>query len=372
MEQKPNLNPSNGEYLTSSNDPKSKKDSRYLNMDLVRYVMAFAVIVSHYNTLVKTDFYWPIESGPAVGGFFGLSGFLVYLSYLRRPSFKVYITSRARRILPVYCFVVIASALALSLVSNLSFDAYFTNGDFWKYLVSNLCFMNFIQPTLPGVFESFEIPNVNSSLWTIKVEWMLYLSIPLFFWAIKRFKWSVTKSVVVIFICSVFYRQFVLWLYERTGQEILVNLSRQFVGQLVYFYAGVLFYYQLPHIKQNKWMYVVGSVFLILVSKAVMNYLGDSNSWMVAVFDEVCFPIGLVFLILLISVAKSLGDWIAKLGNCSYEMYLFHFPIIQVVVYAGLPEKYSSFGVFLFTVVLIFALSFIVNRVVTKLMASKK
>ena len=81
-----------------------------------------------------------------------------------------------RRILPPYWATVVLFAILLGFCS--ASPDYFLSGQFWKYLIANLCFVNFVEPALPGVFDGMEVTAVNGSLWTMKVEWMLYLSMP--------------------------------------------------------------------------------------------------------------------------------------------------------------------------------------------------
>lgn len=78
------------------------------NMGMVRYLLAFAVVVAHFNGLVGADIRFPFTSYTAVGGFFALSGFLIYGSYLRRRNLRAYIVSRMVRLLPAYFFIVLS------------------------------------------------------------------------------------------------------------------------------------------------------------------------------------------------------------------------------------------------------------------------
>lgn len=163
------------------------QSSRFYQMDLVRYYLAISVIVAHFNLIFSKSLFWPTDSGTAVGVFFGLSGFLVYASYQRSRNYSSYIFNRAKRILPSYYIVVLSCALLLCFMSDLGIKEYFLSSSFWKYVISNLAFLNFIQPELPGVFTDNAIPAVNGSLWTLKVEWMLYLTIPLFVYIQEKF-----------------------------------------------------------------------------------------------------------------------------------------------------------------------------------------
>lgn len=43
------------------------------SMGLVRYYLALAVVVAHFNAIFGTELYFPTSSYNAVGGFFALS-----------------------------------------------------------------------------------------------------------------------------------------------------------------------------------------------------------------------------------------------------------------------------------------------------------
>lgn len=115
--------------------------------------------------------------GIAVNIFFILSVFWVTQSYLKSTSIREYAKKRFKKIFPLYFTVVILSAILLVFLSSFSAKEYFTNIGFFKYLVANLSTMNFIHPTLPGVFEGMALGgSVNGSLWTIKVELGFYIA----------------------------------------------------------------------------------------------------------------------------------------------------------------------------------------------------
>ena len=113
----------------------------------------------------------------AVQVFFLISGYLVFSSYEKSSTLKSYFSKRARRIYPAYLFVILAAAFGLYFVSQETLIDYFGLG--WlKYVASNLTFLNFAAPTLPGVFTENPTPGINGSLWTIKVEVAFYIAVP--------------------------------------------------------------------------------------------------------------------------------------------------------------------------------------------------
>ena len=300
------------------------------NMGMVRYVLALAVLIEHFNVLAGTDFYFPLSSYNAVGGFFALSGFLIYGSYLKRPQIIHYIGRRALRILPAYFATVIIFAVGLCAISDIGAGAYFGSGQFWKYLAANIGFANFIEPTLPGVFTDAAIPAVNGSLWTMKVEWMLYLSVPAVAWLVARLRRNCATVCIVIYILSAAYRALFLWLFEQTGNEIYSILGRQFLGQMMYFYCGVIIYVYFDSFRCRPAM--TFAVAMALMSASCIN--------------EYTFillqPVAISALVLWFSMIGRWGTWEGKSDNVSYNIYLLHYPIIQIAVFFHLPTRIGN------------------------------
>lgn len=309
-------------------------------MDYIRYYLAISVVIAHYNIALGADIMWPMSSSTAVGAFFGLSGFFVYASYLNHPDTHSFIKNRVLRIIPIYSFVVVFFAMLLCTISSLSTTEYFTDFTFWKYIITNLCFLNFLQPTLPGVFDNLPINAVNGSLWTLKVEWMLYLTIPALFWLERHLKLSIPKSIYGLFLFSVAYRYILLMAYNKTGNVFYYILSYQFCGQLVYFYAGVFFYNLRHHLINHKRLVITVTTIIIAYFKLLAGY----NSIVVGILSHLLFPIALVWLILSLCTFPAEKLCIPAIKNYSYEIYLCHLPIIQIGAYFGIRTYISDFS----------------------------
>lgn len=339
-----------------------RKIDRRNNMDVVRYYLALSVVIAHYNLLTGHSIPWPTSSYSAVGGFFALSGYLIFHSYLKCTDFRSYITARMRRILPPYMFIVVACAAGLVFASDLTPAQYFTDSGLIKYLAANLSFLNFLHPTLPGVFQGQEFvnPAVNGSLWTMKIEWALYLSVPLIYFLYRHFKWNRTITLIAIIILSVTYRLWFYHLYVTTGNNVYEILSRQFFGQLCYFYTGVLVYFHFDRFIRYKWWIAAVCAIFIIIGKYIPYY------------NMTLQPFVDAFATLWVSLVGSWGCCISRHDNVSYDMYLFHYPIIQAGVFLGintLPEPLSFLAVLVMTVIMS-ALSW--NIVGRHFMKSKK
>ncbi len=294
------------------------------SLDIVRYYLAFAVFFAHFAELTGTACYYPTGSYMAVGGFFILSGFLISYSYIRSRSLKQYFIRRARRILPPYMAIVLFCAICGVFISDLSIREYFSSSQFWQYLGANLTFLNFLHPTLPGVFEGQAYEAVNGSLWTMKVEVMLYVSLPLVAWLMS--KYSKAWSLVVIYVLSYLYKVLMGYLYAETGDTIYLIVQRQIGGQLLFFYSGVALLLYFDYFQQNvRWLFPIASV--VAVASKFVNWF--------ECIEPLCIAI------VIIGFAYNCR-WFVRMrryDNISYDIYLFHFPVIQLVVYWKLPEQ---------------------------------
>ena len=155
---------------------------RQNNFDIVRLILAIVVVFVHCYALSESSSLNIINhlmSGPvAVEGFFAISGFLIFASYERTASLREYFSNRAFRILPGYWL----STVFCVLIG-------FSMGHFQvgKFLIANLTFMNFLHPNIAGVFDLNPANNaMNGALWTITIEVMFYLAVPVIIWLCRR------------------------------------------------------------------------------------------------------------------------------------------------------------------------------------------
>lgn len=308
-------------------------------MGLVRYYLALSVLIAHFNIVFGTTYYWPTSSYNAVGGFFALSGFLVYSSFIKAGNWKHYLQRRGRRILPAYWFIVLLCAFGFCFISRLPVSEYFSSPQWWKYLIANLSFLNFLAPDLPGVFENNFAPAVNGSLWTMKIEWLLYISVPIVAWIVFKLKNRYTLVFTLIYFISFIYRVIFTYLYETTENEIYSILGRQFLGQLMYFYTGVFIRFKLNTFLKNKWLILIFTVIgLGLTDLLPYGYL-------------IISPVAVSTIVIWLSVVGKWGAWAGTNDNVSYDIYLFHFPIEQLMFYLGLQTAVGNLLSFIITVI---------------------
>lgn len=288
------------------------------NFDFLRFALATAVCCRHYYRMVgMEDLPLPITAPTAVSGFFAISGFLIFMSFCKTDTFVGYLKKRVRRIFPAYFFVVLASFFLFSCASELSWSHYFTHPESLKYLAFNLSFLNFLQPTLPGVLADAPLTDaVNPSLWTLKIELTLYLLVPLIaLVAVRRKILLPTATVLISALCY-----YLNWksdvtqiaLYEKVGAT-LYNSNMFFIGACCYLYFDKLYRFR----------------YYILVVSLLIYPLKESG-WI-----DILFPFALAGCVFGIAFSFSFLNKFGKIGDLSYGTYLYHAPIIQFFTAMG-------------------------------------
>lgn len=304
------------------------------SLDFMRYILALSVLIEHFNYICGAKIPWVISSYNSVGVFFAISGFVLIGKLFKGCQFKQYVINRSWRIFPSYFFVVLSVAIGFCFVSTLTPTEYFTSSGFWKYLAANLGFLNFLHPDLPGFVTHTSANAVNGSLWTMKIEIQLSLIAPLFVWICRKYRLSVIKTIVFIILCSVVYRYLFSVLYDIYNKNIFEILGRQFIGQLLYFFAGISIYcFYTLFVKHLKYIIFITLTIYILTWGIIE----------IPYYDLWLQPFVVTGLVLGLSLLPvNLSKYIGDKNNISYELYLCHYPIIQLINHFQMPEKYGT------------------------------
>lgn len=306
------------------------------NFDGVRIGLALIVVFSHLYVLTqRQEFLWLgkfFDARFAVEGFFAISGYLVTKSYFSSKSLFEYAEKRFRRIYPAYFTVIMLCLLIGAYTTSLSLPAFFSATETYKFLLANLSFLNFIQPTLPQALEGNLHNTLNGSLWTIKVEVMLYFCVPVIAFLFTRLG-SIKVAVLAVLasVLWVYYFQFVV----PDGKGI--ELAKQFPGHLSFFVLGSLFAVNKAVLAQVKWIALASTVLLFSIDHPYAKLLID--------------PVAYASIVVYLSTSAFRSINFGKYGDVSYGIYLYHFPIIQLLIFKGV-FQYSLWLGLLLTVVL--------------------
>ncbi len=311
-----------------SNRPSNATDAslnqrmRQNNFDLLRFTFAFVVFLFHAHALSGAQelaiFSRYLSSDIAVKSFFVVSGFLIFMSYENSGSASGYFGKRIRRIYPAYAFVILAGALLGSVFSSYGLGDYLSL-PLLKYIAANLLFLNFLQPDLPGLFQHNLLQAVNGALWTLKIEVMFYLLVPLAVMAFTRL--GRLPVLVLLYVGSVIYSAAMGALAAQSGLGLYLELQRQVPGQLCFFVAGAAGYYYFHYLSRYA---------LPLMAAAVAAFmLQDWLPWMAVQ------PLALGMVVVYVACfIPRLGNF-GRYGDFSYGMYIIHFPILQLLIAYG-------------------------------------
>jgi len=177
--------------------------------------------------------------------------------------------------------------------------------------------LNYRQPCLPGVFEGNYSCAVNGALWTIKVEVMFYLVVPLIFMSIARYHKA--AIFISIYLASVLYHLFFTYIH------INAELARQLPGQLMFFIAGGMLFSYFDQFERYRHVLLAPSLVIFV-----------ANHWVFSPVVYYFYPLALSILVIYAATSlRYLGNF-GKIGDLSYGIYIYHFPIIQLFVSFGL------------------------------------
>lgn len=302
--------------------------------DLLRLIFAFGVIVSHALQLPGKGIAPEIApfflelSEISVRGFFVISGALVYASLGRSETLGDYAMKRTRRLYPAYTLIIlIPVCLSLGLIPETRANIIGVG----KYLAANLIFLNFLAPDIPGLFQNNRFSEVNGALWTIKIEVMFYMALPILAWILKKVGPARLVVLILIYIAAEVWRQGIFLIGVEQKSNLYIQLSRQLPGQMSFFVAGMLAWDHRSVLREKYW--IAGLVGLIGLG---LSYLP---------FMEWALAASLALLITAIATAPGPKLNVVKYGDFSYGSYIWHFPVIQSVIVLGFFQMSLFIGV---------------------------
>ena len=297
------------------------------NFDFLRVVFAFTVAFAHLIELSDLEILKPFKiyfnTRLAIDGFFIVSGFLIAKSFENSTNIKEYIIRRAKRIIPAYFVVILASAVLFSFISTSPLHDYFSNIQFWKYLTANLSFQNYLEPCLPGVFETNMFCAVNGALWTIKLEEAFYLLVPVFYWLVRVKKLNFYVLIFTVYLLSVSYYMYFLSIDNY-------RIAKQLPGALAFFATGIVFYKNFSILHKWKDYIIIPCLILFVLEHYILK-------------TQLLKPITFGFMVFYVAYSFRFLNNFGKYGDFTYGIYIYHFPLIQLFVYLGLFNKFPPF-----------------------------
>lgn len=286
------------------------------------------------------------------GGFIGVDIFFVISGYLMTKiiitglenktfNFLKFYISRSNRIIPA--LVVLCSVLGLV--------GWFTLTplelkDLGKHAATSLGFISNIQYFREtGYFNTASHEKLLLHTWSLSVEWQFYIILPIFLFFV--FKLTNSKNVLKILFSLCFIISLLLSIYisqTNTSAAFFLLPTRaweMFSGGLIF-----LFFNNLKLSESNKKIIHYFGFLLIIISFILFT---GATPW--PSFNALLPVLG-TFLIILAANNQSIltnNIVIQFIGNTSYSIYLWHWPIVFYLSYF---EKSHSIIYIIFSILL--------------------
>ena len=316
------------------------------NFDLLRILFAWFVIVSHSYVLNgdgATDPLFEMTqqtfllSFIGVKGFFIISGYLIFKSMVVSTSIFEYLVKRVLRIFPALAVVLLVTLVAVFFIYPNNMPPFFSNKEVYAYFLGNIILFKphfFIS----GIFAGLPSSAINGSLWTIEYEFFFYLFILLFFYF--RSNKKILKALLVIVVAL--FLMVRLAFYDWTVQtHFFIPLEPLFDLGPYFLMGSLLSCFNFDTMPAKNALAAVLS--LVLVASVYFK-IGHT----VVYFT-------LPFLVIYVGKQTSkLASWVhTTMGDPSYGIYLYAFPLQQLIIYWYRPSTLvlfvaSTIGAFIF------------------------
>jgi peptidoglycan/LPS O-acetylase OafA/YrhL len=289
-------------------------NTRFYEIDLLRFLSAFAVVVFHYTytgymegSAVSANFESFRELSRyaymGINFFFVSSGFVIFIS-VADGSPKNFIISRISRLFPAYW-----CALVLTAIITVLFGAeVFTIT--WPQFFSNITMVN----------ELFGHKPIESAYWTLYLELKFYLLILL---TLSLGLMKYFQHIIMVILLASFLMLFHPW---AKNVDMFVAIFPHWSG---YFAAGGVFYLlRKDGINLYRGLLLVLS-YLFIIKQSILfgNLMGswfkiEFNSTVISFINSIFF--GLFCVTALCDKNPLRQPWFYYLGGLTYPLYLIH------------------------------------------------
>lgn len=319
--------------------------TRKNNLTIIRLVAAISVTFAHSFALLAGHTYDLIEGWVhsasfgflAVAVFFVLSGLLITQSFVRSKSVWSYFEARWLRIFPALFFANFITAIIVSqFVKHQGLGALFDIKN-WRYVFGAFFFD---YGYYDHIFESLPMDSVNGSLWTLTIEFRLYLLV-LLLGVLTFFKhryWMVALSVALAMAAAieldyVVLKVFPILFHTKTYDPTVLSLPMCFgIGMLAFLFREKVRLYLIPSI-----ILLIGVIFI------------DHWLYKVLAFSYAAYVFGFH--------PRVYSPKLNFHFDLSYGVYVLSFPIQQILIYYKVTE--SPWILFMVTMSMVIPLSLV-------------
>lgn len=306
------------------------------NIGTLRLLGAFLVLFGHnwalfYGPGVQTDpltvlvSRWQLSHevihGIGINLFFVLSGFLISKSFCSGHGIIRFCLARFMRIFPALAVTVLLSALLLGpLVSTLPVSEYLQASLTWQYIRENATLTRIVY-ILPEVFTDNPYPKVvNGSLWSLPLELNMYV-FALFFGLLTLYRNRLIGALLIFALVAGYFLS-----SHHFGKELLYSKGLFMV--VLHFMLGMLCFMYREQLPLRWWIAVALYVPVVVMPRGLAFELMSS--------------VAFTYLVIWLSFSPSIRlPKVERFGDLSYGLYLYAFPVQQLLVYLQFGSVWS-------------------------------
>ncbi|MFM2667058.1 acyltransferase [Vibrio mediterranei] len=324
-------------------------DNKENNLNLVRMLAACLVLISHsYAIYFGEPNLEPLRvlTGLSIGdmsvnAFFVISGFLLHRSITYDFNFTKFAINRVLRIYPALTIAVTFSVFVIGiLATELNVRDYLTSTSVYHYLFKNSSLFFGLESRLPEVFNKQPLSaTVNGSLWSLPYEIKMYAVLFLTTYILsKAFQNELEEKLNVVF--SIALAVLLVLMFANQFSNIYKG---EFLRLSYFFVFGQCIYIFRRYVKVNLKITILCIVSLILAMK-----ISQQNFILIYYILSPVLLMNVVFLNM--PVIKNYN----KVGDYSYGMYLYAFPIQQYIVFSNKNLSFFEMTItsFIFTLIM--------------------
>ncbi|MGG7468667.1 acyltransferase family protein [Chryseobacterium arthrosphaerae] len=293
------------------------------------------------------------------GGFIGVDIFFVISGYLmtriiltgfEHDNFNLinFYKKRVERIFPAMIAMITTVCIAVYFLIPTQFIYTIKNAYSSAFFFSNIYYyLN------TGYFDQFSKFNFFLHTWSLSVEWQFYMLYPIILMCFKPvfktkrniFKFCYIGLILLSFLTMIFHNK------SDNSYSFFITYTRGWEMML----GGLAFLFKLDLNKTAK----SGIVYLSILSLLFLVFFIDHNqiNWPSSI---TLIPVFLTTIILVLNFETPLFDnkLIKFLGDISYSLYLWHWPLYVILVFFDAQERIKFNILFLIISIVLAVLSY--------------
>ena len=297
---------------------------------------AFSVLV-----VLLFHFKVPFFSGGFLGVdiFFVISGFLmtkIILSGIKNNTFNFFefYIKRYKRIVPALLFLlsfIILASVVLMLPQDIRLNC--------KYVFLSSIFSSNVYFWLYNdYFDAASQTNILLHSWSLSVEWQFYLLYPLLIWPLRKLYFNNKKKVIYIFTFFTFLSFLLMVFFTKEYNSFSFYMFPTRAWEMTM--GGLATLIPFSFFEKLKISKNLTLVFCYTTLITCTIFINESMLWPSFI---TLVPVFAVFLILYLNTEFKIlrNKLIQFIGDISYSLYLWHWPLYIIFNYYGF-NSYAS------------------------------